>query len=190
MDIKDKIAKYLTDSKNIESVKKEYKEILENAIAYVDTNKLPNQYVQAVIIKHLFNKTKRFTLEIKDKIQCDSCSHCCYTDVDLTNIEASLIIAFIEETNTKIIFNKEIDLFKRKACPFLNKGLCQIYEVRPLICRLHNSNDSNACSKNKSHGQFSEPNILGLWAMLIENPKTELIKMNEVVEHLKTKTND
>jgi len=190
MDIAEKLAKHLINPENIKKLEKEFKEINDHAIKYTNEHKLPKQYVQALIIKHLFIRTKHFDLEIKDKIQCGNCSHCCYADVDLTNIEASIILAFIEESNLDIKYNEEINVFNKKACPLLKDGLCQVYEVRPLICRLHNSDDKKACAEDKSHGQFSEPNIIGLWALLSKQDGVELIKMSKFIEHLKTKAND
>lgn len=39
------------------------------------------------------------------------------------------------------------DARQEEACPFLSEGLCEIYRVRPLACRLHVSVSSRTCAE-------------------------------------------
>lgn len=69
------------------------------------------------------------------KIECKKgCNHCCHYQVLITKQEASLIS---EYTGVKPKIPKRArDLFSNPdPCPFLKKGICSIYPVRPLACR-------------------------------------------------------
>ena len=59
------------------------------------------------------------------------CWYCCQLNVLITEVEAKKIVAYLNE-------NKTIKLIDRNdsRCPFLNdENACNIYPVRPLICR-------------------------------------------------------
>lgn len=73
--------------------------------------------------------------------KCSRCGGCCPDELALTKYEISTIQNYIKKNNIKIkrqfvpLANPVID----KTCPFLDTTgkitKCQIYDVRPLICR-------------------------------------------------------
>ena len=68
------------------------------------------------------------------------CSFCCYVPVEITQVEARYIAS---ETGKNLIELTENKTKKRDGspCPFLNNGVCSIYRVRPLACRVFASLD-------------------------------------------------
>jgi Fe-S-cluster containining protein len=63
------------------------------------------------------------------------CSDCCHYNVTISEIE----IVYIEKhsknkRNQRFISKRD---FHGTSCPFLMKGSCSIYEVRPFVCRRH-----------------------------------------------------
>ena len=77
-------------------------------------------------IDHLCNKIESL---YREQINCNKgCSNCCISGLSLFPIEAD----YIKEK----IKHKKIKPNKTKgACIMLEKGNCQIYEYRPLVCR-------------------------------------------------------
>lgn len=90
------------------------------------------------------------------------CDHCCYQPVGLTPPEALAIAAHLRQTLTpEALAAVAARLAQRAAevhglssaerfspqhpCPFLDRGQCSIYEVRPLACRGMNSLDADEC---------------------------------------------
>lgn len=77
---------------------------------------------------------------------CSGCSNCCSESVGASFVEAEVIFDAIKLMNPKkrkIIIQKMMEYYFdvydiRQKCPFLNEEkLCEIYEVRPLNCRLY-----------------------------------------------------
>ena len=92
------------------------------------------------------------------------CDHCCHQPVGLTPPEALAIAAHLREKLTSQELVTVAARFAQRArdtrglssaqrfspdhpCPFLNRGQCSIYEVRPLACRGMNSLDSEDCKR-------------------------------------------
>ncbi|OHX37344.1 hypothetical protein BJL95_20545 [Methylomonas sp. LWB] len=96
-------------------------------------------------------------------IACDKgCATCCTLRVTATAPEVLLIARYIRWTASQ---NSELGLADllakadrqtagldeaarvklRRACPFIRRGACAIYQVRPLACRGHASYDRQAC---------------------------------------------
>jgi len=92
------------------------------------------------------------------------CDHCCHQPVGLTPPEALAIAAHLREKLTTEELVTVAARFAQRArdtrglssaqrfspdhpCPFLNRGQCSIYEVRPLACRGMNSLDSEDCKR-------------------------------------------
>lgn len=69
------------------------------------------------------------------------CSHCCKMAVTISNHEAQIIADHlkIEHNNPPMNMDRDsmVDRYMGAPCPFLKKGVCSIYEVRPLACRTH-----------------------------------------------------
>lgn len=106
--------------------------------------------------------------ESEHKVNCGKgCSFCCFQRVDISDDEATLILAYTEEIGFEIDYNllerqaktkneKEYnDLRPRhRRCAFLDKeGDCSIYEHRPNSCRkLVVISDPNLCDTVKNKG--------------------------------------
>jgi len=89
-------------------------------------------------------------LKVAEQTTCGiGCAHCCYTDITISENEASLIHSYVVQFNVEV--NKEVlkkqqskKFYKLKyadkRCAMLGKdNTCNIYEIRPSICRLWNS---------------------------------------------------
>lgn len=98
--------------------------------------------------------------KIKDVISCSAgCSFCCHDKIMMTHDEANYLVGRMKEANIKPnkarlkVQNRAADFskvsWKNKACSLLGEdGLCTVYEVRPHICRTHNSTDKvELCDK-------------------------------------------
>lgn len=77
---------------------------------------------------------------------CSGCGECCSESVGASFVEAEVVFATIKQMDSqkrktilKKIMEYYFDIYDiRQKCPFLNEEkLCQIYEVRPLNCRLY-----------------------------------------------------
>ncbi|MCT4607093.1 MAG: YkgJ family cysteine cluster protein [Marinisporobacter sp.] len=75
--------------------------------------------------------------------KCLGCTKCCMESVHTHFIEFLNIFHYLRENRqlyeklfTKIIRYYFLELVQKEQCPFLDeKGMCTIYEVRPLVCR-------------------------------------------------------
>jgi len=103
--------------------------------------------------------------ESQPPIACHKgCATCCTLRVTATAPEALLIARFIEATRPALA-RIGVDLAQRvreadavtrgmseaervklrRRCPYIERGACLIYQVRPLACRGHASHDKRAC---------------------------------------------
>ena len=71
------------------------------------------------------------SVRLAERLTCrKGCSGCCQREVSVFEIEAGPIRAFLAE-HPPVVRHPS-------ACPMLDdEGACQIYAVRPLICRTH-----------------------------------------------------
>lgn len=96
---------------------------------------------------------------LKEKITCSKqkCSWCCHSTIGISHAEAQYIKLQIDlngikpnEERSKLqndinmsAQNERLLKWVDRACPFLTstdgQGECSIYEIRPLLCRNHNS---------------------------------------------------
>ena len=67
--------------------------------------------------------------------KCVSCGNCCTAILPVTKEEIKAIKRYIKRKHTKPVKNSNVDL--DLTCPFRNntEKKCNIYEVRPTICR-------------------------------------------------------
>lgn len=65
------------------------------------------------------------------------CNHCCHIPVSISDLE----IEFIKK-QAKVRRTKSPLPLVDSPCPFLVKGACSIYKVRPFFCRQHVSLDA------------------------------------------------
>lgn len=70
-----------------------------------------------------------------DNGKCVSCGNCCTAILPVTKGEIKAIKRYIRRKHIKIVKNSNVDL--DLTCPFRNntEKKCNIYEVRPTICR-------------------------------------------------------
>lgn len=97
---------------------------------------------------------------------CVKCSYCCHMQVKVTPPEAFSMVQYIHENFSKkaqailrdrIKRNRELTEGKtlgqrvkqkdQTPCIFLSHHACDIYPVRPLVCRAWHSLDKNGCKK-------------------------------------------
>ncbi|MGW8314124.1 MAG: YkgJ family cysteine cluster protein [Bacteroidales bacterium] len=107
----------------------------------------------------------RTTLEGKPAECKKGCSWCCHQAVFAVTHEILYILAqlmegkeeekqlrFLNRANekSKITTRKSYEelLRFRKPCPFLTEGICGIYDVRPMACRIYLSSSEPACQRD------------------------------------------
>lgn len=92
--------------------------------------------------------------DIEDKTRnhkCSGCAHCCTAFLPWTSKEVHVVKDFMKEHFIVPYFLSSFDKHNLYVfCPFLNKDTrrCQIYPVRPLICRTFKC-DKNINTLNK-----------------------------------------
>lgn len=69
------------------------------------------------------------------------CSYCCNIAVTMTTTEAGIIGKHVGR-KPKVLTDRpdimgNIMKYNSTPCPFLKRGKCSIYEVRPVACRVH-----------------------------------------------------
>jgi hypothetical protein len=71
----------------------------------------------------------------------NKCSYCCNIAATMTETEADILGKYVGRKPKKI--TQRVDIlanipkYSGVPCPFLKKGKCSVYEVRPLACRIH-----------------------------------------------------
>ncbi|MEQ8666880.1 MAG: YkgJ family cysteine cluster protein [Rhodospirillales bacterium] len=122
---------------------------------------------------------------ISEPLACSAgCSFCCHNhEVHAAPLEAIRIARYVSTRMTDnqrsavagrvaevMAQKREIDKLARPPgtrrifpCPLLDpeSGLCQVYDVRPLVCRGHNSIDLGACRARHASGTEEGARILG-----------------------------
>lgn len=92
-------------------------------------------------LKQMLEEFSNGTYDFTDKGKCTQCGACCSDLLFMTDKEIETIRKYIKANNIKEhrhilpLAEPTIDL----TCPFLNDGKktekCEIYEVRPRVCR-------------------------------------------------------
>lgn len=98
-------------------------------------------------------------------VACEvGCSYCCHAQVKVTPLEALVMFAWVEKLlpqAQRTLLKKRIDnnrqltegvnlehrvkVKDQTPCIFLEKGVCSVYPVRPLICRAWTSYSHDVC---------------------------------------------
>jgi len=130
--------------------------------------------------------------EYKKHVSCKKgCSFCCHSEIYCTSFEAKDIKKFVRKN--KIKYDKELLKKQRKGydnlkwaekkCVFLsNKGECNIYEVRPMVCRTHNAiSDPEICDRSvipdRATREMKSPEVEGAtFAMAYLDPNQKELK--------------
>lgn len=101
------------------------------------------------------------------KGECTGCGNCCMESVGINLIEFLNIFNYLQDKDElrrksldKIINYYFLEFMEKKSCPFKDENnRCEIYEVRPLNCRLfghwkkedYNKNLKDVTEKNKQY---------------------------------------
>lgn len=126
------------------------KKNVERLNSKVDTVALQENFWRGLDLKipakaklnRILRSADKYCAAILPYSACKSgCSYCCNIAVTLTTTEAELIGKYIGRKPTIPSHRVDIIANQRKysgvPCPFLKKGKCSVYEVRPLACRIH-----------------------------------------------------
>lgn len=102
------------------------------------------------------------------------CAFCCHQPVFALSHEMLFLKDFIRQTVPKTKQERFIDLSREKslltlnksleeqqgirsACPFLENDFCQVYEARPMACRIYLSSSRRSCEKEfKGSGKLRD----------------------------------
>ena len=103
--------------------------------AYLDALWLLNEAIREDIARH--------EKEFGEKLACRrGCTLCCHSKVNVSQIEKPAIALYLEShmpQNLAAAVLKNLEGIKMlEGCPFLVKGSCAVYPVRPICCRLLN----------------------------------------------------
>ena len=104
------------------------------------------------------------------KGKCAGCGNCCMESVGINLVEFLNIFNYLQEKNElrkksldKIIDYYFLEFMEKKSCPFKDENnRCEIYDVRPLNCRLfghwkkydYNNNLNNVTNRNIEYKEF------------------------------------
>lgn len=93
-------------------------------------------------LRYMWDAADRINEIVTPHSACrNGCSHCCHIAVIISHTEADAISRHTGIKAKKVKGRPEenstsIQKYFGKACPFLKKGKCSIYEVRPFACRM------------------------------------------------------
>lgn len=68
------------------------------------------------------------------------CAYCCHLKIEVSRLEAEYIgekTGVVPAVLGEVVPRDPHAFSEQTPCPFLKKGVCSIYEYRPLICRIH-----------------------------------------------------
>ena len=97
----------------------------------------------------------------KDTVCAKGCSHCCYMNIDVTEVEASYISEYIKRpVNANINSSGYADISKYSGvpCPFLDisNSSCTIYDFRPSVCRMYHVFESaDKCKEGEAQKEVN-----------------------------------
>lgn len=88
-----------------------------------------------VTLDEFWNDVKHGVYNFTKDGKCVSCGNCCTAILPVTKEELKAIKRYIKRKHIKPVKNSNVDL--DLTCPFRNntEKKCNIYEVRPTICR-------------------------------------------------------
>ncbi len=149
-----KVTSMLKDYLGVLMEQPENQETIEQILTLINgyINQFRNLWIQNRVetTKELYKAIDNFFLnaseENKKEIQCKAgCTACCFIDVDVSGVEASVIINYCKENGIDIdreYLTKQAAVGRRSysslsRCVFLKENLCSIYPVRPIACRKH-----------------------------------------------------
>ena len=148
-DILDKLAEDKDFQKESDSIVLDFQKLLYG-VKYLDVSRDEASLGYLTITSRIDKLLEKFlnVCEITKKISCkDKCSHCCYSEIDISDFEADVIKHTSAKENINIDKKKlaaqskvkwEHLPYETRRCVFLSdEGSCKIYKYRPLACRRH-----------------------------------------------------
>lgn len=129
-----------------EHAQKHYHELARQHTKMLETSSHPFRG-----LRNIYKAADEANESLVGKISCKKgCAHCCHIRVSCTPLEAKMIYAYcvqhdipIDEEKLKAVADLDQDEYMfspQKRCTFLaDDNTCKIYEVRPIMCRNHNS---------------------------------------------------
>lgn len=106
----------------------------------------------------------------------EECDQCCHMSTLIYEHEAELMAAASGRKMTRLNYRDRSDVLKAgkqfygKACSFLHKRKCSIYEDRPLVCRVHHSLNDDASQCNTSVALENKTGVVMYSADIFEVP--------------------
>jgi Fe-S-cluster containining protein len=92
-----------------------------------------------LLVSRVDELCREINSSFKTAINCrPGCSACC-RHLTIFPVEAAVLVKALQRLPlTSVELLAELpDLTEEGPCPFLRKGLCRVYEDRPIICRTH-----------------------------------------------------
>ncbi len=122
-----------------------FRELIDEAAALVDEPGTESLNQRALRLVAISTEVARHVAPLTPCAK--GCSHCCYQAVTITRWEADRITKFngrkqgMPKGYHPLSRNREdfVNDYAGVPCPFLRKGNCTIYAVRPLACVGHHS---------------------------------------------------
>ena len=115
---------------------------------------------------------------------CSKCGSCCANVLMLSEVEINNIRKYISTHNIKAVNRNTIFEFVN-ICPFLNKQKeCNIYEVRPEICR------NFSCQEGKDLLDYTKVRAIDMISTFYPNEfseKPDLTNINNRIKELQKK---
>lgn len=143
-------------------------------------NKMRVEMSNSMFVKAIYQRVDEVNEKyINDKISCHrGCSYCCHDEIRMTKFESDYLKDYIFSNKIKPnrrLLKKQnrhpysLLSFNDKKCSLLKNGECQVYEARPLICRIYNSTaDPLLCINPKNTPTVRSIDVLAIMATLID----------------------
>lgn len=112
------------------------------------------------------------------------CHQCCRPDITVTYVEKQAIQDFLSthpERAKKVEETRRLNPHRGQRCEFLNKdGACDIYEMRPIVCRSHGAPLQFKNPENENQ-LFRDVCPLNLKDIKLENlPPQQLLNLDSI----------
>lgn len=117
------------------------------------------------------------------------CNHCCHIQVSVSSLE----LEYMKKHDRKFL-RKFVPTISGSSspCPFLSKGSCSIYEIRPYFCRRHVSITATPywCHPDRCHSitlpllNFSEMDRVYFQLLESSSPTNRIFDIREISKEL------
>ena len=114
---------------------------------------------------------------------CNNCGKCCKTEpIEIVNYELARITSRLNISKTKYkkkyvtskhYYGVKVNTIK-KPCPHLKNNLCEIYDIRPLVCKLY-----PLCKFNIEHPEISCIDICAISRKILKDYSKNIFMLDE-----------